>query len=100
MTLAELKEELGIKRFQLNYSTDPQTEKRAIDAKTGEPTKWLRHWDNENRVAVSVHEDTVNLIKGDSSMDRLVLQTEEREGSKGEYTAHRIVAVNPADMTM
>lgn len=99
MRLQDIKEELGIPTLELRYVTDRETGKRAIDEATGEPSKWMRHWDNDNRVAISIHEDTVNKLKsGDSSP--LGLQSEVREGSQGEYTAHRIVMYSPSDATL
>jgi hypothetical protein len=99
MRLSNIKEQLGIPVFNLNYSTD-ETGARAIDSTTNQPTKWMRHWDNDNRVAVSIHEDTVKAIKENPETPDLGLQTEKREGSKGEYTSHRIVKYTPAEMTL
>lgn len=86
MLLPEIKTALGI--AQLNLNT-------ALDA-NNKPTEWMRHWDNDNRVAVSIHKDTVAAIKADPTCN-LGIQTETRTGSQGEYTAHRIVKYTEAE---
>ena len=90
MKLQDIKSKLGIPQFELNTALD-------INNK---PTDWLRHWDNENRVAVSLHKELFDELKADTSIDSLGLQTETRTGSKGEYTAIRIVKFAPAEFTL
>lgn len=90
MTLAQIKEKLGINQLELNTSTDAQDQ----------PTDWMRHWDNENRVAVSIHKELVGELKADSGINSLGLQTETRSGEKGDYTAHRVVKYAPAETTL
>lgn len=70
--------------------------------KDGNKTDWMRHWNDNSRIAVSVHKDTVALIQAnDPKASQLVLQAPEtREGSKGAYTAYRIVAVTPAEVSL
>jgi hypothetical protein len=89
MTLAQIKEELGVAQLNLSTAKDLQ----------GQPTDWMRHWDNDNRVAVSVHKDTVQKIVAGENLN-LGLQTETRTGSQGDYTAHRLVAYTPAEVTL
>ena len=72
--------------------------------KEGEATEWMRHWNNDSRIAVSIAKDTVALIQAkDPKAEHLVLQgPEERaSGETGEvYKAYRIVAVTPAEVTL
>ena len=89
MLLDEVKAQLGIAQFNLNTAED----------EAGNKTEWMRHWDNDNRVAVSLHKDTVAKIQADPTTN-LGIQTEEREGSKGKYTAHRIVAYTPTEVVL
>ena len=96
--ITEIKTKLGIATLNLNYATDKATGQRAVEA-DGKPTGWLRHWDNDNRVAVSIHEDTVAKIKAGQA-ETLGLQTETKSGSQGEYTAHRIVLFSAPDMSL
>lgn len=90
MTITQIKEKLGLQTLELNTATD----------KDNNPTDWMRAWDNENRVAVSIHKELVSELKADSNISSLGLQTEKREGSKGPYTAHRIVKYSPAEETL
>lgn len=89
MNLQQIKDALGIPALSLNTAKD----------KNDQPTDWMRHWDNDNRVAVSIHKDTVKAIQEKQEVT-LGLQTETRTGSKGEYTAKRIVAYTPAEVTL
>ena len=89
MNIQEVKEALGYETLNLNFADD----------KDGNKTEWLRHWDNDNRIAVSVHQDTVKEIK-DKDPSTLSIQTETREGEQGNYEAKRIVLHKPAEMTL
>ncbi len=90
MTLAQIKEKIGISQLELNTAKD----------KDDNDTPWMRHWDNDNRVAVSIHKELVQELQADANITSLGLQTEKRTGSKGEYTAMRIVKFNPAETTL
>jgi hypothetical protein len=79
MNIEEVKQELGYETLNLNTTT-----------KEGVKTDWMRHWDFNNRVAISVHKDTVAAIKANTPFP-LGIQTETRTGSKGSYVSHRIV---------
>lgn len=87
MTIQDIKTQLGITSLQLNTAND-------INDK---PTQWMRHWDNENRVAVSIHKELVAEIKADKTLSSLGLQKEDRTGEKGSYVAYRIVKYAPAE---
>lgn len=89
MNISELKSTLNIATLQLNSSTN----------KEGKPDGWMRHWSNEDRVAISIHKETVAAIKANPEAD-LGLQTETRTADKGEYTAHRIVMYKAAEETL
>ena len=90
MTLTQVKDKLDIPQLELNTATD----------KAGVKTDWMRHWDNDNRVAVSIHKELVADIKANPTMTSLGLQSETRNGSKGAYTAYRIVKFKPAEATL
>jgi len=89
-TIAEIKGTLGYSVLNLNTATDSDNK----------PTDWMRHWDNDNRIAVSLHKDTLAKIKANPNMPNLVLQSENREGAQGTYKAMRIVAVAEAEATL
>lgn len=90
MKLSQIKEKLEIPQLELNTATNM----------AGEKTEWLRHWDNENRVAVSIHKDLVAEIKTTPSIDSLGLQHEVRDGELGKYDSYRIVKYTPAEITL
>lgn len=90
MTLDQIKEKVGIEQLELNTANDGE----------GNPTDWMRHWDNDNRVAVSIHKELVGELKADANISSLGIQTETREGDQGEYTAYRIVKYSPAETTL
>ena len=90
MTITQIKEKLNLKALDLNTSEDGK----------GNKTDWMRAWDNENRVAVSIHKELVAEIKADATIASLGLQTETRQGEKGDYTAHRIVKYAPAEVSL
>lgn len=90
MTLAQIKEKLGIDQLALNTAQD----------KDENPTDWMRHWDNDNRVAVSIHKELVAELKADANISSLGLQKETRNGEQGDYTAYRIVRYSPAEETL
>jgi hypothetical protein len=89
MDILEVKNVLGINKLNLNKSED----------KDGKPTDWLRHWDNDGRVAVSIHKDTFDAIKA-GDVSTLDIQTETREAKLGKYTAKRIIMYTPAEFSL
>lgn len=90
MKLADIKTKLEIPTFNLNTAKN----------EAGEATEWMRHWDNERRIAVSIHKDTVAELKKDSNIASLGLQQETRKGEQGPYEAYRIVRYNDAEETL
>jgi len=90
MNIAEIKSKLNIAALELNTAKDSNDK----------PTDWMRHWDNDNRIAVSIHKELVAEIKANSNISSLGLQSETREGEQGSYTAYRIVKYKPAETTL
>lgn len=81
-------------KAKLNVSSMPLTV--AENAKK-EPTDWRRYWNNDNRIAVSLHKDTLAAIKADPNVN-LGLQHETRSGDKGAYESYRIVKYSDANV--
>lgn len=99
-TLANLKQTLGLDKLELTYQKDDKGV-RVIDPETKEPTKWLRHWDNNNRVAYVIHEDTVNKIKANPAMSNLGTKDNgSKETEKGSYHLFTIIAYTEADIVL
>jgi hypothetical protein len=88
--LVEVKRELGVDVLNLN----------TVTTASGEKTEWMKHWDNSNRVAILVHKDTLAKIKADSNIASLGLNTQMKQGAKGEYTAKTIVVYKEAEETL
>lgn len=83
-TIAQIKSGLGIVTLNLQRAT-----------KNGQPTEWLRHWDNDRRIAVSIHENTLAFAKENPTDEHFITQHETRESQAGGmYDAYRIVKVN------
>mgnify|MGYP003587791820 FL=1 len=90
MNIQEIKTKLGVQTLPLNQ----------VVTETGERTSWFKHWDNDRRIAVLVHADTLALIKANPAMSSLGLNTQTKQGSQGEYTAITICNYKPADETL
>jgi hypothetical protein len=90
MNLSEIKASLGIETLSLN----------TVETSTGEKTSWMKHWNNESRVAILLHKDTLAKIKANMSCPSLGIKTAIKQGSQGEYTAHTIVMYKPAEETL
>lgn len=89
-TLAEIKSVLGFSTLDLN----------TVTTESGEKTNWMKHWDNSNRVAILIHKDTLAKIKANSEIASLGLNTQIKQGAKGEYVAKTIVAYTEAEETL
>lgn len=83
-TFADIKTQLGFANIGLPLTI-------ATDEK-GKKTDWLRNWDNNNRVNIVIHKDTVEMIKKDPASTVYGIKTSEKKGAKGKYTLHVIVA--------
>ena len=81
MNIVEIKSELGVKELNLNTAEN----------KDGTKSDWMRHWDNDKRMAVSIHKELLAEIQSNGNISDLVLQSEIRSTDKGDYTAYRIV---------
>ena len=90
MNIQEIKAKLGVQTLPLQIVT----------TQTGEPTSWFRKWDNDTRIAILIHADTLALIKADPAMATLGLNTQTKQGSQGEYQAITICIYKEADVTL
>jgi len=81
MKLHEIKQQLGYETLNLN----------TVKTVTGEETSWMKHWDNDNRVAVLIHKDTLGKLKENMACSTLGINTQVKQGAQGEYTAKIIV---------
>ena len=90
MNISEIKTKLGVQSLPLNQVVTEQ----------GVRTSWFKYWDNDSRIAVLVHADTLALIKAQPTMASLGLNTQVKQGSKGEYKAITICNYKEADETL
>lgn len=89
-TLAEIKDVLGYNALNLN----------TVTTVSGEKTDWMKHWDNNSRVAVLIHKDTLAKVKANGAIATLGINTQIKQGAKGEYVAKTIVAYTEAEETL
>lgn len=84
-TISQIKAGLSIVTLNLQRAND----------RAGQPTQWLRHWDNDHRIAVSIHEDTLAFAKENPADEHFITQHETRqsEASGLPYDSYRIVKV-------
>jgi hypothetical protein len=71
-TIAQIKSEIGINTLNLSRQLD----------EANMQTAWLSHWDNEKRIRVTIHEDTLRLAKEEGSKPFFFIKTEQL-ASKG-----------------
>lgn len=90
MKLNEIKTQLGYETLSLN----------TVATATGEQTSWMKHWDNDKRIAVLIHKDTLAKLKADINCSSLGINTAVKQGIKGQYTAHTIVMYKEAEETI
>jgi hypothetical protein len=84
-TIAQIKAGLNIVTLNLQRANN----------KEGQPTEWLRHWDNDRRIAVSIHQDTLDFAKENPNDAQFITQHEDRESAAGGgYSSYRIVKVS------
>ena len=93
MDIQEIKTKLGVTTLPLNQ----------VVTEAGEQTSWFKHWNNDTRIAILIHADTLALIKADPAMSSLGLtapQTKMSKASGQEYTAIYICNYKAADVTL
>jgi hypothetical protein len=82
-----------VRQFALN--TDGTTDMT-------KPTEWVSHWDNENRVRITMHQDVMNTVKATPDFSGLSFKYEElpelgtpgQDGYRAPYK--RFVVITPA----
>lgn len=90
MNLNEIKRTLGLETLGLNKVV-------TVD---NVQTEWYKHWNNDQRIAVLMHKDTLAAIKADKSLDTLGINTQTKTGAQGDYVAKTICIYKPYDETL
>ena len=89
-TLAEIKSDLGVENINLNR----------VVTEAGEQTSWYKDWNNEDRIAILIHQDTLDAIKANPQVSSLGLHEQEKTGAQGSYTAITVVMYKPAEFVL
>lgn len=96
-TLANIKTQIGQTELTLVRQLDENKQ----------PTQWLSHWDDKNRVRVSLHQDVLSSIKANPTFDGLgykkeVVPAKMVKGADGKETEQapytRIVLITPKNI--
>lgn len=87
MNLNEVKVDLGVETLNLFQ----------VVTEAGEKTSWYKDWNNNARIAILIHQNALDTIKANKSISNLGINTQVKQGSKGEYTAHTICIYKEAD---
>ena len=90
MNLQEIKSKLNVQTLNFNY----------VITEAGEKTSWLKDWNNENRIAILMHQEVLDTIKTNKAISSLGINTQVKQGSKGEYTAQTICIYKEADVVL
>lgn len=90
MKISDIKAELGIAQLQFNQGKDKDS---------GEPTDWYSHWDNDNRVRVGCHKDTIASLQAGEDLNLGLTEPVQKTGAKGPYIYRTLVAYN-ADVVL
>ena len=90
MNLLEVKSELGLAQLSFNQGKDKDS---------GESTDWYSHWDNDNRVRIGCHKDTIAKIQAGDNPNLGLTAPEVKTGAKGKYTYRTLVAYS-ADVVL
>lgn len=71
---------------------------RQKEEATGNDTPWVAHWDNDNRVRISMHDDVLAKLQENKERKDLAYKLEEvvAEGDRKAYT--RVVVITPNDV--
>ena len=89
MNISQVKSAIGIPVLNISRQVDEQNL----------PQPWVSHWDDTNRVRVTMHDDVYNIIVADKSFDKLAYKTSTvtpTDASKLPYT--RIVIITPKEL--
>lgn len=88
MNIAQIKTQIGQPILNMARQLDEQEV----------PQPWVSHWDNDNRVRVTMHDDVFNTILADKLFDKLAYKKEVvlANEKRAEYT--RYVVITPKQL--
>ena len=94
MNIVQLKTELSTK-CGVQFPTLTMVRQLAEDQT---PTEWLSHWDNDNRIRVTMHQDVFGKIKADPKFNGLALKKELVEATEIRAAYTRFVVITPKNI--
>lgn len=62
------------------------------------PSEWVSHWDNDNRIRVTMHQDVFNKIKANPTDAGLALKKEVVPAKEGREAYTRYVVITPQNI--
>jgi hypothetical protein len=71
---------------------------RQLDQTTEKPTEWLSHWDNDNRIRVTMHQDIFNEIKANPAKEGLAVKREDVPATDSRAAYTRFVVITPKNI--
>lgn len=63
-----------------------------------QPTQWISHWDNTNRVRVTMHEEVFNKIKDDKDFGGLAVKPVQEMTPEGKAPYKLFVVITPKNI--
>lgn len=104
MNIAEIKSKISLMSGVAINSIDLVRGSIEKDGKT-ESTPWLRHWDNDNRLAIILHEDVLKAVQ--ASATNLIVKYQyvetDKQGNplpKGAYGQYTICTATSIEATI
>lgn len=83
MNISQIKSQIGQPILNVNQQLDPVTKL---------PTEWASHWDNANRVRVTMHISIWNLLQTNKEFDKLAFKTKPCVAKEtGEPYTHHVI---------
>lgn len=71
---------------------------RQFEEDKSTPTPWLSHWDNDNRIRVTMHEDILKTLKENPKFPGLAYKKEIVEATEQRAAYTRIVVITPRNI--
>lgn len=93
MNITEIKAKIGVTSIDLVRGS---VEENGVKT----PTKWLRSWDNDNRIAIVLHEDVLAAIKANAT--NLIVKTEQKASKETQemYVQYTICTATSIETTI
>jgi hypothetical protein len=88
---------MNIEQIKSQIGQPVLTMTRQLD-ENKQPTSWISHWDNTNRVRVTMHEEVFNKIKADKSFGGLAVKPAQVLTPEGKQPYKLYVIITPKNI--